>query len=172
MEKTRALVIIDMQKGFINDKTAHLPNLILDYANTHHFDHILGTAYINNENTACYIFEKWYKCMEGSEEAEIVPELKPIIGKVFNKGKYSCWNEEFRQYVQDNNIDELYFVGISTACCVLHSAFDAYDDLQECYVISDLCGSMRGESSHQPALQLLRECITEDRVITSTTPIN
>lgn len=164
-----ALIIIDMQKGFINENTKHLPCRIRQYIQQHkgEFDAIAGTAYINNVGTACHIFEGWDECMEGSEESEIVPELKGYMDKIFNKSKYSCWNKEFRQWVEWNQFDKLYFVGISTACCVLHSAFDAYNDLQDCCVIEDLCGSTRGESTQRAAIQILKECITEERVISS-----
>lgn len=163
----KALVVIDVQKGFINKETEMLPNKIVEYTKRNNFDYILGTAYINSEETACYKFEGWKSCMEGTEEAELVPEIKEIVQKVFKKGKYSCWNDEFKEFIKSNGIDELYFAGISTACCVLHSVFDAYNDLQSCYVVKDLCGSTRGESTQKAAVQILRECITEQRVISS-----
>ena len=159
------LVIIDMQVGFMNDNTKHLIEPMIDFIKNNKFDYIAATRYINHENTACYVFEKWKGCMQGTSDVEVVDELKPFINKTFDKDKYSCWNEEFKQYVKENNIKKLTFVGVNTGCCVLHSVYDAYNDLMECEVISNLCGSTSGEQSHKAALRILRECITQERVI-------
>lgn len=163
----RALVIIDMQYGFVNDDTRGLVDKIKKYVKENTFDEIVCTAYENNENTACYKFEGWKKCMTGSHEARVVKELQGLSSKVFIKHKYSCWNEEFKQWVKDNKIDILYFVGVNTGCCVLHSAFDAYNDLQDCRVVEDLCKSTSGAVSHNMAISILKECITRERVIRS-----
>lgn len=163
----KCLVIIDMQKGFINKHTEHLPEKILNYIELKDFDYIIGTKYINNENTACYQFENWHKCMEGTEETEIIDVLKNKIDITFDKSTYSCWNDEFKQFIKDNNINELYFVGVNTACCVLASVFDAYNDLVSCYVVHDLCASTSGTYSHHCGIHVLKECITSQRIIGS-----
>lgn len=164
---SKCLVIIDMQKGFINKHTKHLPEKILKYIKSNDFDYVVGTRYINNENTACYKFENWDKCMRGTEEADIVDILIPKINRTFDKSKYSCWNEEFKNFIDTEDIDELYFVGVNTACCVLASAFDAYNDLINCYVVHDLCASTSGTYSHHCGIHVLKECITSQRIIES-----
>lgn len=167
-----ALVIIDMQVGFINDNNKHLVEQICKYIEANKFDDIVATRYINNESTACYRFEGWKDCMKGTPEAELNPSISKYVTKVFDKDKYSCWNEEFKTWVKENKIDTLYFVGVNTGCCVLHSAFDAYNDLQEIRVVEDLCGSSNGQNSHNAGIQVLRECITKQRVISSSDSIN
>lgn len=128
---------------------------------------VVGISYINHTHTACYLFEGWKECMEGSTEARIVSSLFPRMQKVFRKDKYSCWNEEMKAFIRENRIEKVYFTGVNTGCCVLHSAFDFYNDLVDCSVISDLCGSTSGQREHEAALVVLRSCITEDRVITA-----
>ena len=167
----KALVIIDMQNGFINEHTRGLVADIKKYAETNNFDEIVATTYVNNENTACYKFENWKDCMEGTVDAEVVPELAQLANRIFKKSKYSCWNQEFIDWIAEKQIDILYFVGVNTGCCVLHSAFDAYNDLYEIRVVHDLCGSSNGADSHTAALQVLRECITKQRVIESTAQV-
>ena len=138
-------LIIDMQNGFINNFTEHLVEKIHDFQ-TGIADHVItvGTRYVNHEHTACYVFEGWKSCMAGSEEAEIVPELRGCMERVFDKDKYSCWNDEMKAFVRDNEIEKIYFAGVNTGCCVLHSAMDCYNDLVDCAVIEDLCGSTSG----------------------------
>lgn len=167
-EKKQALVIIDMQKGFVNKYTMHLPKRILDYIDRegYNFDYIITTRYLNHENTACYIFEKWKECMDGSEDAELIDGL---AGKYVNvdKDKYSCYNDDFKNIIRGLGITDVFLCGVNTGCCVLHSAFDMYNDLVSVYVIQDLCGSTSGPESHKAAIQVLGECITKQRIITS-----
>lgn len=51
------LFIIDMQKGFINENTKHLVPKIVDFVKNNKFHLVIGTRYVNNENTACHIYE-------------------------------------------------------------------------------------------------------------------
>lgn len=166
--KNILFLIIDMQNGFINQNTQGIDERILDFLEQIKGRAIVaGTRYVNNENTACYVFEGWKACMEGTEEAEILPTLRGHMERVFDKDKYSCWNDEMKQFIRDNKIDKVYFAGVNTGCCVLHSAFDFYNDLVDCSVIEDLCGSTSGIREHEAALIVLRSCITEERVITA-----
>lgn len=161
-------LIIDMQNGFINNFTENLVEKIRGFQTSVAGRVITaGTRYVNHEHTACYIFEGWKSCMAGSKEAEIVPELRGCMERVFDKDRYSCWNEEMRAFVRDNDIEKMYFAGVNTGCCVLHSAFDCYNDLVDCAVIEDLCGSTSGVEEHEAALVVLRSCITKERVVTA-----
>ena len=163
----KALIIIDMQKGFINENTEHLIDKIEEFAIKGNFHYIIGTRYINSELTACYKFEGWKDCMLGSEESHIVTKLSRICDEVVDKNKYSCWNEDFKDILKEEEIDQLVFVGVNTGCCVLASVLNAYDDVYDVVVIKDLCGSTNGLDAHIRGLQVLEDCITKERVITS-----
>ena len=157
--KNILFLIIDMQNGFSNQNTKGIDERILDFLEQIKGRAIVaGTRYVNNENTACYVFEGWKACMEGTEEAEILPTLRGHMERVFDKDKYSCWNDEMKQFIRDNKIDKVYFAGVNTGC---------YNDLVDCSVIEDLCGSTSGIREHEAALIVLRSCITEERVITA-----
>lgn len=164
-----ALIIVDMQVGFMNEHTEHLEDKIAEFVNKYkrRFESIIATKYINHENTACYKFEKYDKCMLHTPEVYLVPKIAHRATNTFDKDRYSCWNEGLKSYLRIIGVDRVYFCGVNTGCCVLHSVFDAYNDVFDCSVISDLCGSSSGEASHLAALQVLRECITSDRVITT-----
>ena len=163
------LVLIDVQNGFRNENTDEIFERIKSFISNNNsiFNHIVATRYINHPNTPCYKFEGWKGCMKGSQEAELVDWLKnnKSIEKVFDKSVYSCFNDEFKNYLKDKNIGKVYFVGVNTDCCVLHSAFDCYNDLIDCSIIKDLCGSTAGKESHDCAIHILENCISKDRVV-------
>ncbi|MCD7868864.1 MAG: cysteine hydrolase [Clostridiales bacterium] len=161
-------LIIDMQNGFQNEFTRGLDGRILSFLQQAGQDVLVaGTRYVNHARTACYVFEGWTACMAGDPETEILDSLKPVIPRVFDKDKYSCWNEEMKTFVRENGIEKIYFAGVNTGCCVLHSVFDCYNDLVDCAVIEDLCGSTSGPEEHEAALVVLKSCITPQRVISA-----
>ncbi|MCD8336950.1 MAG: cysteine hydrolase [Lachnospiraceae bacterium] len=163
------ILIVDMQYGFQNAFTEKLDQKILRFLDQlkEKEDNLLiaGTCYVNHEQTACYRFEGWKSCMDGTEEARIIDSLLPRMQRVFRKDRYSCWNEEMQRFVQENEIEKVYFTGVNTGCCVLHSAFDFYNALVDCSVIADLCASTSGIREHEAALIVLQSCITKERVI-------
>ena len=169
MDRDRTLfLIVDMQNGFINNYTKDLVGKIYDFQSRIK-DRVItaGTRYVNHEGTACYLFEGWKSCMAGSEEAEVVPMLRESMVKVLDKDKYSCWNDEMKAFVREYGIKKIYFAGVNTGCCVLNSVLDCYNDLVDCAVIEDLCGSTSGMKEHEAALTVLRSCITDERVVTT-----
>lgn len=160
-----ALVIIDMQNCFINQHTKHLITKIENFIRENSFDLIICTEFINNKNTALYR-DGYKSCLYGDKESETVSELNRLYDIKFQKDKYTCWSEYFTNMLNYNDIDRLVFVGVDTGCCVLHSVYDAYNNLYDTYVISDLCASTQGEESHKHGIELLKENII-NRVITS-----
>lgn len=172
--KKSLIAIIDMQNAFVNKFTSGLDKKILEFINNLDPNKICiaQTRYINNENTACYLFEGWKECMEGDISAEIIDSLKNISAQKFTKNKYSCWNNEFKSFIADNNIDKIYFCGVNTGCCVLHSVLDCYNDVMECAVIKDLCASTSGKKYHDAGLLIIESNITKYRVISSLDAIS
>lgn len=162
-----ALIIIDMQNGFINENTKELVPKIVNLAKNGNFDKVIGTRYINNQNTACYIYEHFDNCFAETKSCNLVSEIEEVCDIIFDKNTYSCWNDNFKNILKKYNIDKLVFVGVNTGCCVLASAFAAYDDVFNINVIKDLCGSSSGVDSHNAGIKILKECITKERVITT-----
>ena len=163
------IAVIDMQNGFVNEYTEGIDRKILDFLEAIKEKDVcvVGTRSVNHEHTPCYVFEGWKDCMEGTKEAQVLDTLCPSLQRIFDKDKYSCWNGEMKQFVKEQGIEKIYFTGVNTGCCVLHSAFDCYNDLVDCSVIEDLCGSTSGPAEHEAALVVLRSCITKERVVTA-----
>ena len=166
-----ALVIIDMQKGFINAQTEKIPEKIRAFLtqNPGLFSCIIGTQYVNNKDTACYRYEGWKECMEGEEKTELCEELNDFMDYIIKKDKYTCYTEEFLRILAENHINKVYFCGVNTGCCVLHSVLDCYENVMNCYVIEDLCGSTSGKHYHDISIDLIGTLITKERIITSKT---
>lgn len=164
-----ALVIVDMQKEFINRNTKDVPGRIEKFLEKRAdaFSLIIGTQYVNHEGTACYQYEGWKKCMVGDDGTELCHELREYMDCVVQKDKYTCYTDEFQKILKQHGIKKVYFCGVNTGCCVLHSVLDCYEDVMDCYVISDLCGSTSGKHYHDISIDLLGTLITKERLISS-----
>lgn len=161
------ILIIDLQKGFINEHTRHLPQKIADMLAHHRFASVIATRYCNTPETACYRLGGWRDCMEGTPDAEIVPEVLPHVQRVFEKHTFTGCTQTLRRFLHEQQFDRLYLCGVNTDCCVLATVFSCYDAVQDLAVIGDLCGSTLGEHKHRNALELMRDNITPSRIITT-----
>ena len=140
----KALIIIDMIKG--NTLDIYNPNEIIfnqvkliEEFNKHNLPIIVVTGKPNAEINSVML-RLWGEEFAGeSEKKELIPEIansKHSI--VIEKSEYSAFFQtELEQYCKDNNIDELYFTGVYSGCCVYFSAVDAaYRKIQP-YLVTD-----------------------------------
>ncbi len=91
-------------------------------------------------------------CVEGTEEAEIIPELSEFEGTVMPKQHYSAFTETNLSLVlNDIGADTLVLCGVCTDICVLHTAAAARDKGYEVEVPAD-CVASFDEKNHAFAL--------------------
>lgn len=159
-----ALIVTDMQKGFINQLTSFLPNKIKDLINKKLFDYVIFTKFINYADSP---YEKLigYKGMKNNEETEIVDELKDEANIIFEKRTYSPFTAELEAFLKEKNIEKLFFVGVDTNACVLAGAMNAFDKRFIPFVLADYCASHSGLFLHKEALDNLRVLIGKNQVI-------
>jgi len=161
MVKTKkALVVIDVQKYFIDDKTKTLPKKIASYIkkNKDSFDKIYFFRFVNNENTPFYNYYNWKEMMD-SPETDFSPKIEEVLhfGATFNKSTRSCLrNEEFRRILKGNKIGELYLCGLNTEECIMATGFDGFDCGFKIFVLEKLCSSHYGQQNHKKAIELMK----------------
>jgi nicotinamidase/pyrazinamidase len=129
-----ALVVIDFQIDLCrSEKRAHLIPVALDATLR------LIEAFQQAEMPVCYTqfvlaaddpqfarFGDVY-CVRGTPGAELVPELHPQVGPVFQKTKHSAFvGTDLDQFLRVNKCQEVVLVGMQTQICILLTAADAY----------------------------------------------
>ena len=152
------LVIIDVQKGFLNDETKNVPEKIKNLLEKRKFINIVATRFINSTESPHYFFMHWDGMMD-SETQEIHPYIETIAERIFDKDINSCFTEEFVKYIFEEKIEKLYFVGIETDCCVLKSAFDSFERKSSFEVIEECCASTGGSEIHEAACKIMRRAL-------------
>lgn len=134
----RILLVVDAQKDFCPGGALGVMdgNKIMPRINKliQGFDHVIASRDWHPEDTIH--FEKWPPhCIRETEGAEFHDELSVRkFKKIFNKGTgnkddgYSAFeatNENLHEYLQENNVNELYLAGLTTEYCIKQTALDA-----------------------------------------------
>jgi nicotinamidase/pyrazinamidase len=65
-------------------------------------------------------------CIRGSEEAEIIPELRAFADDVVPKTRFSCfYGTDLEERLRALNPDKVIVAGVCTDICVMHTVADA-----------------------------------------------
>lgn len=144
----KVLIIVDMQKGFINNNNKFLVksiNTLLEKWGGE-FDEIFATKFINHPSSQYVEHLEWNK-MQRSELSEFANEL-PSRAKVIEKETYGLKDRMFvgnkfkygkSEFV--SNKDEVYICGTDYDACVLAIGYQFFDHGFQPHFIMDCIGS-------------------------------
>jgi nicotinamidase-related amidase len=91
-------------------------------------------------------------CITGTEEAEIIEELRGYPGQVIPKNRFSCFfNTPLAERLQEVRPEKLIVCGVCTDICVMHTVGDARNRDYEVEVPIDCVASFNDEG-HRFAL--------------------
>ena len=160
----KILMIVDMQKGFINNNNKFLINNIGELLENREgeFDEIFATKFINHPSSQYVEHLQWIKMQRSklSEFAINIPDKTKIIEKetyglkdrMFAGNKFKVGKKEF---VSDK--DEIYICGTDYDACVLAIGFQFFDHGFQPHFIMDCIGSANNSPSISK-LQFIKTC--------------
>ncbi len=161
---SNALIIVDVQNGFINGYTRHIPDRVLQLIEENAFDPVLFTRFINAPDGPYPRFTGWSDCIE-SPETDIVDQLAPFAtGATFDKQGYAGIPDTLTAYLREHEIERVTIVGIDTDMCVLKVDMDIFDLNLEPVILIDCCASTAGLQSHLAGLAVLARNIGADQL--------
>lgn len=164
-----ALVVIDMQRGFENEHTRHLPEQINRLVDSGRFGHVIYTQFFNGRGSPFRRILNWRRFI-GTRDTDLMEGIAERARRVVTKHRYTCFCPEMLRYLGINfEIDTLCFCGVDTDCCVLKSAVDAFEQGYIPYVLVDCCASHAGPQAHAAGLAILRRMIGEAQLVDSKT---
>ena len=158
----KLLLVIDVQKDFINEHTKQILPKIKEMINSNKFDLIAFTRFIN------YVDSIWYKklnykgCMTKDGQSIVIDTKN---SKVFDKKIYTAVNDELKEYIRENDISEIYLCGFDTDACVQKTAIDLFEQDYDVYVLKDYCMSHIGKETHDFYINNLARLIGKDKII-------
>ena len=158
------LLIVDVQKGFINESTKHIPDCIGNLIKEHRYDHIVASKYVNNEDSPHYKLAHWDGLMDRESQAlcEVVSQNAEMV---FEKNINSCFTDEFEAFVVKEQVSIIHIVGIDTDCCVMKTAFDCFDKGMPFKVLIDYCASSGGTELHKAAEKIMMRSLGKCNIV-------
>ncbi len=159
------LLVVDVQLGFLNDYTRHIPARIARLVERGEYDPILFTRFVNKEEGPYRRYLDWHECA-GEPATNLAPELKRFAQPelVFTKPGYAGMSDELATYLQESGYEQVVLAGIDTDMCVLKVAMDVFDLGIRPIVLVDCCASTSGLQSHLAGLAVLARNIGADQL--------
>lgn len=158
----KALLIVDVQKGFVNDKTKHIPSLVENLQNNYNL--VIATRFINLPNSPYRRLIKWNHLYPDTDEIQLA--FQPKEGTIIiDKYIYSCINDAFLSLLNKNNITEVDICGIDTDICVTKCAVDLFERNITPFVLKDYCATHADENLQDTALIILARYIGDSQII-------
>lgn len=156
------LLIIDVQKCFINEYTEKTKYSIEKLLNKNNYDFIVFGKFKNNKNSPFYKKLNYTECMN---EYDTQIELDIENKKVIERCKYSLYTNELKKYIKNNNISKIYICGFDTDACIYKISLDLFENNYDVYVLKDYCASSGGYDMNKMALTLLNRQIGKNSII-------
>jgi len=159
----KALIIIDIQKGFINKLTNKIPSKIRNFIlkNRKKYNLIIFTKYMNHKDSNFVKNLNWKGFMNDKQTA-IVDELEEFINSknLYKKYTYGSFvDDKLLRYLKKNEIRQVELAGIDTENCVLTFARDAFDRGFKVIVFKNLSASHSSLELHKSALKIIEKNI-------------
>ena len=150
------LLVVDVQNGFLNEFTSHIPRRIEILIERESFEPVYFTRFVNVEGSAFRQILRWDGCAE-PPETELADELQSfaIEERIFSKPGYAGLPDALSERLTTDGVRQATVVGIDTDMCVLKVALDLFDLSIEPRVFVDCCASTSGLQAHLAGLAVL-----------------
>jgi nicotinamidase-related amidase len=150
------LLVVDVQRGFINDFTEHIPGRIKRLIDIGDYAPVLFTRFVNTPESPYQRLLDWHGCA-APPETEIVEELAPLTARdtVFEKRGLTGMPDALAERLRRDGFGQVSVVGIDTDMCVLKVAMDVFDLGIEPVILVDCCASTAGLQAHLGGLAIL-----------------
>ena len=150
------LIVVDVQRGFLNDFTAHVPARIGRLIDAAAYGPILFTRFVNIPESPYHRLLDWHDCAE-PPQTDLAPELERYADpeRTFTKPGYTGLSDDLKQALRRLDPRRATIVGIDTDMCVLKIAMDVFDLGIEPVVLIDCCASTAGLQAHLAGLAVL-----------------
>lgn len=157
-----ALLIVDMQDGFINDYTVKCLPRIQELLSSKLFDVIIATRFVNNSCTPVYRNIGWKEMITSG--TNLVNSIEAGVNYVINKDTYLS-GAELDLIIREHKVDRVVIVGVDTDVCVLMHAGHLFDCGHRVAVDVSGCASTGGARADEAAVTVLRRIVGNSAVI-------
>lgn len=174
-KRKKALIIVDVQPVFLNEKNRHVVSNVAHILRTVPYDLYINAVFYADKNSMWKKQLKWTVPISKAKNEKVIEKLlqkkwqdkdKDNVVFVMKKSKsvFKGWviNDVMRHaftpqnYLEMRDIEEVHIVGLDTNDCVLATAYEAFDLGYYTYVIEEATQSSSGNILRGKAIDLLR----------------
>lgn len=159
-DSRRALIIIDVQASFLNDRNNYIVQNIVQLLNSTKYDLYIEATFHTEKGSLWDKQQQWI-CPE-SDKTKTIPILAEKLAllnsiKVYKETKSVFkGNIDVLKYLKNHGITDVHVVGLDTNDCVLATVFEAFDLGFITYALEDCCESSSSKELHEYAIKILR----------------
>ncbi|MFF9785756.1 isochorismatase family cysteine hydrolase [Streptomyces nigrescens] len=166
-----ALVVVDVQSGFINEHSKGVVPAVVRLARSWVSlgGPVVFTKFFNPPGSPYERITGWTR-LRTTEEQRIVESLQPHVQAataVIDKSVSNALTPELTQLVKDRRWTDLVLAGIDTDACVYDTAISAYHAGICPWIVTDACASTGGPEYHDAALLLASRNIGRHQLLTT-----
>ncbi|WFF06326.1 cysteine hydrolase [Micromonospora sp. WMMD1076] len=167
------MIVIDMQNGFINDRSGHVIPTVVELVERWEAmgRPVVFTRYYNYPGSPFERLIHW-SGVQHPPETEIVPELSQHAARaqaVLDKHTYSYFTSEGADLAAREGWTDLVFCGVATESCVLKSTVDAFERDLTPWLVTDASASHGGPAAHEAGILVARRFIGAGQLIDTKT---
>lgn len=162
MHEKTALLIIDVQRGFINEHTKEIPSLVEQEQANYDLVWAARLEYADDSPFISIRKQSGFTDTDNPEELAFTPS--PNVKTIIKHG-YSAVTGELIDDLRTNSITQLDLMGVDTDQCVLATALALFDMGVTPKIIVDRCASTGGLSAHDAGVIVMRRALGNQNMI-------
>lgn len=157
-----ALLIIDIQRGYINKHTKKLPSLAESLQSKYELVYITRLEYAEHSPFLEIRKSSGFGDVERPTELAFQPATN---AKIFLKHGYSALTDELRVELEQQGVQQIDLIGMDTDQCVLSTALGLFDAGITPRVLSGYCASTGGTGFHRAGIKILKRALGKHNVL-------
>ncbi|MFI5938100.1 cysteine hydrolase [Actinoplanes sp. NPDC051494] len=166
-----ALIVIDMQRGFVRPQTTWVPAAVADFVDRWQAAGGASafTRFINEPDSLFERLIQW-TAVRTAPETDLVDELQPYAARanaVVDKPAYTPFTPELDALVAEHGWTDLLFCGLTTESCVLKGAVDAFERGLTPWILTDASGA-HAPGAQEAGLLVASRYIGKNQLIRTT----
>lgn len=162
MEDKSALLIVDVQRGFVNEHTKAVPPLVEKEQFTYR---LVWAAKLEYGDSSPFLRIRRHSGFgDVDNPAELAFALRPEARTIIKHG-YSAVTEELLQELKEHDITTVDLMGVDTDQCVLATAFALFDAGITPRVVASHCASTGGPDMHEMGIHVMRRALGGQNVV-------
>ena len=159
IDRKKALIVVDVQKGFLDTRNKYVVANILELLKTTLYDRYVAAIFHAEKGSLWEKQQDW--TFPIGEKTNIEPAIAVALEKLHpitvEKETRSVFKgiPNVAELLRTSGIEEVHIVGFETHDCILATAFESFDSGFFTYVIEECCESTDADM-HAHGLALLR----------------